>query len=131
MVVVIVIAILAAIAIPSYLSQTRKSRRNAAEAAIQQIALLEERYRADNSGYLDSSGSNWSKLGGNPSGSYYDYAVSIAAATSVAPATYTITATGKGMQLKDSDRSSGTDCKNLQYGLSSTGTIFKIPPGCW
>ena len=34
MVVVIVIAILAAIAIPSYLNQTRKARRNAADRAV-------------------------------------------------------------------------------------------------
>lgn len=130
MVVVIVIAILAALAIPSYLSQTRKSRRNAAEGAIQQIALLEERYRADNSSYIASSG-NWSKLGGDPSGTYYTYVVTIAAATSVAPATYSIQATGKSTQLNDKDRSSGSDCKILNYGLTSTGTISKTPSGCW
>jgi type IV pilus assembly protein PilE len=130
MVVVVVIAILAAIAIPSYLNQTRKSRRNAAKAAIQQIALLEERYRADNSGYLASSG-NWSQLGGDPTGTYYQYSVSVAPATSVAIATYTITATGKSTQLKDYDRSTASDCKNLSYSLSSTGTIFKTPSGCW
>jgi len=149
MVVVIVIAILAAIAIPSYLNQTRKSRRNAAEAAIQQIALLEERYRADNSGYLDSSSAtNWAKLGSNPSNSYYTYAVTIAAATSTVPATYQIKATGKSTQLKDYDRSSGTSCTNLYYvphqdttvdsacaltgsNVTANGKVTACPLGCW
>jgi type IV pilus assembly protein PilE len=147
MVVVIVIAILAAIALPAYLNQTRKSRRNAAEGAIQQIALLEERYRADNTGYLASSG-NWSQLGGDPGGSYYSYAVTIAAATSTVPATYKSVATGKGTQLKDYDRSSGTSCKNLYYvpnvdasvdtacsltgsNVTANGKITACPLGCW
>lgn len=130
MVVVIVIAVLAAIALPAYLDQTRKSRRNAAESAIQQIALLEERYRSDNASYLASSG-NWSQLGGDPSGTYYTYAVTVAASTSIAPATYSITATGKSTQLKDYDRSSGSNCANLTYGMTTSGTISKTPSGCW
>lgn len=147
MVVAIIIAILAAIAIPAYLSQTRKSRRNAAESAIQQIAMLEERYRADNSSYLASSG-NWPKLGGDPSGSYYTYAVTVAGATSTIPATYKITATGKSTQLKDYDRASGTSCKNLYYvpnqdtsvdsscsltgsEVTANGKITACPLGCW
>lgn len=156
MVVVIVIAILAAIAIPSYLNQTRKSRRSAAEAIVQQIALREETYRADCTGYCDASTTptgcgtcSWSTLGGDPnSSSYYTYAVTVAAATSTAPATYTITATGKGTQLKDIDRSSGKSCKTLYYaygidtsvdtacsltGTSKTanGQIVQCPIGCW
>jgi len=147
MVVVVVIAILAAIALPSYLDQTRKSRRNAAEAAIQQIALLEERYRADHSSYLASSG-NWSQLGSDPSGTYYTYAVTVAAASSTVPATYKITATGKSTQLKDYDRASGTSCANLYYvpnvdssvdtacsltgsNVTANGKITACPIGCW
>jgi type IV pilus assembly protein PilE len=138
MVVVIVIAILAAIAIPSYLNQTRKARRNGAEDALQQIALREERYRAECSGYCDASATptgcstcNWSALGGDPSGTYYTYTVTVASATSVAPATYSILATGKSTQLKDKDRSSGSDCKNLTYAIDTSGIINKTPTGCW
>lgn len=140
MVVVIVIAILAAIAIPSYLNQTRKARRNSAEDALQQIALREERYRAECSTYCDASTTpsgcgtcNWAALGGDPGSgnSYYSYAVTVAAATSVAPATYSIVATGKSTQLKDVDRSSGTDCKNLTYAIDTDGIVNKTPTGCW
>ena len=129
MVVVIVIAILAAIAIPSYLNQTRKARRNAAKDILQQVALLEERYRADNSGYLaapSSASTNWRSLGAYPGSTYYDFAVTVAAATSVAPATFSIVATAKSAQVKDAS------CTTLTYAVDpTTGAITKTPPGCW
>lgn len=145
LVVVAILALLAALAIPSYLSQTRKGRRSAAEAAVQQIALLEERYRADNASYLASSG-NWSQLGGDPSGTYYTYSATIAAATSTVPATYTITVTGKSTQLKDYDN--GTSCKTLYYtpnkdtsvdtacsltgtNVTTNGKVTACPLDCW
>lgn len=157
MVVVIVIAILAAIAIPSYLNQTRKARRNSAEDAMHQIALHEERYRAECSGYCDASTTpsgcttcSWSALGGDPGvgSSYYGYTVSVAPATSVEPAGYTIVATGKSTQLKDVDRASGKTCQNLYYvygidttvdtacalsgtAKTATGQIVQCPIGCW
>jgi type IV pilus assembly protein PilE len=139
MTVVIVIAVLAAIAIPSYLNQTRKSRRNKAEDAMQQIALLEERYRADNSGFVDApatTSSSWAKyLGGYPGSSYYDYKVLAVPASTTSSgttaATYTITATGKSSQLKDTDRSSGSNCKTLTYGVDTNGQTTRTPSGCW
>jgi len=139
MVFVIVIAVLAAIALPSYLNQTRKARRSAAEDSIQQIALREETYRADCISFCDASATptgcstcRWAALGGNPNpNTYYTYAVRVAPASSVAPATYTITATGKSTQLKDVDRSSGANCQNLTYAIDTTGVINKTPIGCW
>ena len=138
MVVVIVIAILAAIAIPSYLNQTRKARRNNAEDALQQIALREERYRAECPTFCDTSTTpsgcstcNWAALGGDPSGTYYTYTVTLAPATSSTPPTYSILATGKSTQLKDFDRSSGSDCKNLTYAIDTSGVVNKTPTGCW
>lgn len=135
MVVVVVIAILAAVALPSYLSQVRKSRRNEAQSSIQQIALHEERYRADNPGYLASATSTWVQLGGDPSGTYYDYTVAVTAAVTTSsgstPATYTITAQGKSSQLKDYDRSSASNCSQLTYGVGTDGVISKTPSGCW
>lgn len=151
MVVVIIVAILAAIAIPSYLAQTRKSRRNAAESSMQQIALLEERYRADCSTYCDASttpsGCNtcsWSALGGDPSGTYYTYSLTVAAATSTTSPGYTIKATGQSTQLNDWDRSTSTLCANLYYAFgkdttvdtactvtTASGVVTKCPTACW
>lgn len=125
LVVVAIIAILAAIALPNYLNQTRKARRNAAKASIGQIALLEERYRADNPSYLASTG-NWSQLGGDPSGTYFTYIATVAAGP---PATYTITATAQGDQLND--KANGTACSPLVYSIDTSGVISKTPTSCW
>ncbi len=52
MVVVAAVAILAAIALPAYLSQVRHARRSEVKGAIQSAALAEERVRADCTTYL-------------------------------------------------------------------------------
>jgi len=53
MVVVAVLAILSAIAYPTYTDQVRKSRRTDARAALQQVALAQERYYTVNGVYTD------------------------------------------------------------------------------
>jgi type IV pilus assembly protein PilE len=137
MVVAAIIALLAAIAIPSYLNQTRKSRRNAAEATLQQIALLEDRYRADNAGYLTANtAATWGTLGmADPTGTYYAYAVTATAASGTTPAYYSATATAKGDQLKD--KAQGTSCTPLTYQMvyDSTNKVLNASTGpaavCW
>ena len=137
MVVVIIIAVLAAIAIPSYLNQTRKSRRNAAEATLQQISLLEERYRGDHASYLTANtAATWGTLGmADPTGTYYTYAVTATAASGATPAYYTATATAKGDQLKD--KAQGTSCTPLTYSLvyDTTNLVLNTVTGpaavCW
>jgi type IV pilus assembly protein PilE len=129
MVVVIVIAVLAAIALPSYLNQTRKARRSAAEGFVQQIALLEERYRSDNTSYYDPtvSGNSWTTLGmADPTSTYYTYTFSNVAATS-----YKVTATPQGNQA--ADKASGTPCNLLayDYGATTTGVTTTTPSACW
>jgi len=145
MIVAAIIVILAVIAIPSYLSYTRKSRRSAAESSLQQIALLEERYRADNSGYLSATSSSWpSSLGCNPNSSscgslssYYTFEVTATAASTTSststPAIYVATATAKGVQLKD--KSQGVTCSPLTYGLAWNTSVLSTTKGpdavCW
>ncbi|MFC5473522.1 type IV pilin protein [Paraherbaspirillum soli] len=51
MVVVVVIAILAAVALPSYRSSVMKSRRSSAQAALLDLASREERYYTANNTY--------------------------------------------------------------------------------
>ena len=125
MVVAAIIAILAAIALPSYSKQVRKSRRSAAVATLQQVGLLEERFRADNTGYTNA----WSNLGSDPSNAYYTYTVAVTAAAGGTPATYTITATAQGDQLKDITGS--TVCSPLTFGITTGGVLTKSPTNCW
>lgn len=54
MIVVSIVAILAAIAVPSYQEQVRKSRRSDATAALTAAASLQERWYFQFNGYTDS-----------------------------------------------------------------------------
>lgn len=51
MIVVAIVAVLAAIAVPAYNNQVRKAQRAEARSALQQVTLLQEKWRADNPTY--------------------------------------------------------------------------------
>ena len=118
MIVVGIIAILAAIAYPSYLDQVRKSRRSDAKATLQSIQLAQEKWRANHTAYTDAltdlgyagdenqdSGEGW-----------YKVTVSGANGTS-----YLITATAQKDQAND------TGCTPMTLNQSGT----KTPTTCW
>ena len=125
-IVVVIIAIIAAIAIPSYTQYIRKSHRADALQRMQQIALAQERFRAENPGYT----ADWARLGGDPDataptgiGAWFDWAnVTIGAGP---PATYSISVTAQGDQAKD--KAAGTACTTLT--LAQDGT--RSPAACW
>lgn len=145
MIVAAIVAILAIIAIPSYLTYTRQSRRASAESTLQQIALLEERYRADNTGYQSASSGSWpTTLGCNPNtsscnsmSSYYTFSVtataSVTSGGSTTPAIYVATATAQGDQLND--KAQGVSCSPLTYGLAYASSVMSTTKGpaavCW
>ena len=96
MIVVAVIAILAAIAFPSFREQVRKSRRADAIAAAGQMQLRLERWRAERPSYANSSPASTS-YPTLSSTTYYTFAaVGTANAT-----TYTFTGTPTGPQVGD------------------------------
>ena len=159
MVVVIVIAVLAAIALPSYLNQTRKSRRSQVEGAMQQIALLQERFRADCTTYATGFGYTC-PVGTTPptfpalttvypSATYYT--VDMPAPSASATIAYTIRAVPTATGKQNQDKASGTPCTVLYYTFgvdtavntacsltSSTippstaaGAVTKCPAACW
>lgn len=123
MIVVAVIAILAAIAIPSYLEQSRKGRRADAMRAVGEYQLALERWRAENPTYgacpsgVTCSGTRPSL----PTSDYYTISESGVSATG-----YTITAARTAGGKQENDRcgslsatngakptwSAGGDCNN-------------------
>lgn len=126
MVVVAIVAILAALAISSYSSYIRKARRADALQRIQQIALAQERFRAENPGYT----AVWANLGGDPDttdpqgiGAWFDWSDVVVAAGP--PATFSISVTAQGDQAKDA--ASGTACTTLT--LNQAGA--RSPATCW
>jgi len=98
MIVVVVVAILAAIAIPNYLEQSRKGRRADAVRAVGDLQLALERWRSENPSYANCAGAGCGSgtYPTVPTSSYYTIAVSNATAS-----TYTITATRAGSQSSD------------------------------
>jgi type IV pilus assembly protein PilE len=132
MVVLAIIAILAIIALPSYANFVRKSRRSDVQTSLQQIALFQERFRADCSTY--ATGFSFACPGGAPptfpANPYSSgrYTVSIVSGNATS---YQITAVAIGDQAKDAAR--GVNCKTLLYdfGVTTAGKITATPVECW
>lgn len=111
MIVVVIIGILAAIAVPSYQQYVRQSRRAEAQADMMRLALNEEKFRANNPSYADHTNT----VLGVQNTSYYTFTIV------AADNTYTITATATGTQTND------TGCTPLTLDQSGG----KGPAGCW
>lgn len=126
MIVVVVVAILSAVALPSFFEQIRKSRRTDAINALAQVQQAQERWRANNATYASSLAAPPTGIGvSNPSSGYYTLSISGASATG-----YTATATAAGSQANDSR------CTSLSvtvangsptYSKTGTGTVKE----CW
>lgn len=136
MIVVAIVAILAAIAIPAYQKQILQSRRTSAKTALFDLAGREEKFYATNNYYPATLGSvGYTILDGSgdlqvPNNSNEDYySVSIALGTPTATG-YTAKATPVGSQSADS-----TGCGT--YSLTdlgvqgNTGTNSGNGSGCW
>jgi type IV pilus assembly protein PilE len=121
MVVVAIVAILASIAIPSFVGQIRKSRRAEAITALQDVQLKLERWRVDHANYADPGGAaSYPQL---PPDGHYKFTLT---ATTAAPNDYTITASPQAGQAKDS-------CGTLAI-TNAAGVISKTASGsgnCW
>lgn len=121
MIAVVVVAILAAIAFPSYQRYVLRSHRVEAQAVLSEAAARQERYYSQNNAYASTAAalnmtSNVNAL------QYYSLAISNVTAT-----TYTLTATAKGAQAKDGQ------C--LSLSLDQAGTRSNTGTGtgttCW
>jgi type IV pilus assembly protein PilE len=136
MVVVIVATILLSIAVPSYMSQIRQSRRTEAKTAVLDLSGREERYLTTNpAGYTNNPAFlGYVSFGaGNPiGGGYYYLTVCSPAATCAGlsmpnppPApSYTIVATPVPGQSQVNDlqcQAFGVDSGGQQYAVDSAG----------
>jgi type IV pilus assembly protein PilE len=126
MIVVAIVGILAAIAIPSYLRQIQQSRRTSAKTALLDVASREERYFAVNNSYTTLANLGYANLSGGdlqiPSATEYYYNVSVTVGTPTG--SYTVTGTPEGPQLSDT---CGT------YTLTGVGvqSVNGTATNCW
>jgi type IV pilus assembly protein PilE len=135
MVTVTIVAILAAIAYPSYVNSITKTRRRAAEACLSQFATYMERFYTTNLRYdQDLSGTpmntaallqlNLDCASAQNTGQYYDYQLK-----TVSPSAYLLTANAKGAQA-----SRDPSCRTLsldQTGARTSSDGTNSTSSCW
>lgn len=101
MIVVVVIGILAAIAIPNYQQYIIRSHRTAAQAEMMDIANRQKQFLVSNRAYVDKNALEDSGYAlPTDLAARYDYVITLGAGTLP---TFTITFTAKGAQASDGD----------------------------
>ena len=142
-IVVAVVAILAAVAFPTYKDQVRKSRRSEAIAELSQLALEQEKFRANNTQYFDTVANlcDWRDDGDTTNDSctdndlfdtdYYDVAVAAGANAT----TYTLTASPKAGTDQVNDKCDGDTYARLTLDQSNDkgaeDSSSNPVTGCW
>ncbi len=117
MITVVIIAILAAIALPSYRQYLLQSHRLDATTALTQVQMAQERYRGNNTNYAP----DFTTLGTTPSSSYYSFSMP---SGSYGQDQYSIVATAIGNQASD------TACAVIQI-TQTTSDLTYTPSACW
>ena len=123
MIVAAIIAILAAIAYPSYQDSVRKSRRADAISVLISLQLQQEKWRANHTTYT----SDLTNLGGSPASDYYTFAIDVPATAPANATSYRISATAKSGKGQENDKQNGVSCTPLTINQNST----KSPAACW
>jgi type IV pilus assembly protein PilE len=115
MIVVLIIAVLAAIAFPSYTAMMQRTRRGEAIAALSEQQLQLEKHRVDNASYATYA---------VPATANTDFYV-IALAAGAGPTSWSLTATPQGVQAAD-------DCGTLTLSFNA-GVLTKgaDEANCW
>ena len=118
MIVLVIVAILLAIAYPSYIKYVRKANRGDAQQLLMNWSINQEIWRSNNTSYATAA-----QLPA-PASDHYDYEPSDLSGT-----TYTLTATAKDGDDQENDKSRDnlTDCNVLSLNQSGV----KGPAACW
>ncbi len=123
MIVIVIIGILFAVALPSYQSSVLRGHRADAQSILMDISAREERFMAQNNTYTtDINTAAGLNIGTTTSNNGY-YNLSVAACGGGIATCYLLTATATGGQAND------TDCATIT--LSSTGVTSGTTANCW
>jgi type IV pilus assembly protein PilE len=124
MIVVAIVGLLAAVALPSYNSYILKSRRGDAWTLLQRVQLAQERYRVGNPQYASATTllAGVCPNSGACVGDHYQLAISGVSATG-----YTLTAT----PLSTSPQVKDTACGSIQMAQTAASGVARSPDECW
>jgi type IV pilus assembly protein PilE len=147
MIVVVIASILLGIAVPSYMSSIRKTRRSEAKTAIMELAGREERYLSTNpAGYtITPADLGYTSFGvGNPIGTGQYYYIAVVCITPAGAASACNTATAPSTlagpsfvvtarPMAGTSQASDTQCTSFSVdsggGQFATGSL--PPASCW
>lgn len=121
-----IIAILAAIAYPSYQDSVRKSRRSDAIAKLNDLQLQQEKWRANHTTYAPVSTTTPPAAPDGlilPTSDYYTFGISNTSAT-----TYTLTATAISTKGQTADKQDGVTCSSLTINQNNDK---EATAACW
>jgi len=121
MVAVAIIAIITAIAVPSYQEQVRKSNRGLAKSDLLELTQCAERYHTTNGTYVGFDAAAACDVDSKDDAGRYDFA-----AAAVTRITYSLSATAQGGQVDDKCGNLGIDQANVR--THSAGTAADR---CW
>jgi type IV pilus assembly protein PilE len=130
MIVVVIVAILGAVALPSFLDSMRKSRRAEAFAALSAVQLAQERLRSNNAAYAGNltaapdatpPGPRGLGLSDTTTGSLYTVALSDTSATG-----YTVSAVAVAGKSQAAD----TACRTLAVRVTGAQITYAGCDGC-
>ena len=125
MIVVVIVGILAAVALPSYFAQVQKSRRSEAKAALTQVSTMEQQFRTEQNRYtVDLTDLGLASAGWNDTENGY-YEVSVVAATGGCPI-----ATCFAIQVRPKSGSAQED-DIWSYRLLSNGMKQRFDGSTW
>ena len=123
MIVVAIVAVLAAIALPSYQDYVRKGRRADGRALIQAAALAQEKVRLGAASYTTTLASLTGACAGSPCYSEQGfYGLTVPAADGTG---YSLTATPRLAQASDST------CATLTYVVAGGSITYGPSNACW
>ena len=135
LIVVVIVAILASIALPSYQNSVRKSRRADGMAALSNIQMAQEKLRANCRFFGQNIGAGANVCGASAADSTIGaatvspdghYAITLSNATATS---FTATATGQGDQANDAER--GATCTLVLTVNAANPNGLRTPADCW
>jgi type IV pilus assembly protein PilE len=121
-IVLALVSVLATLALPSYQSVVRKSRRAEAQAMLVEAALRQERWRADHADYARTTVDIG--VAGPQDRSARYYRIEVVDSTST---TFKVRAEAVAGLGQEHDRQGGVGCSLLQIDQSGV----RLPVGCW
>ncbi|WP_027468883.1 type IV pilin protein [Deefgea rivuli] len=133
MIVVAIIGILAAIAIPNYQDYVRKSRRTDATVTISKIQQAQEKWRANNTSYTATL-SDLGITSSTTENGYYTISIAKDGASSCTGTpdgtTYCVKAVAVTGKSQTSDKAGATSCSTLYMHILN-GNATGTPAACW